>query len=159
MNSAQDISQRAGEIIDQFAPIAEWETRYKRVIEWGKNLPPLAEHGQPSANLDRFLIEGCVSKAWLVPSRSGAVVNFAGDSEAAIVKGILALLIHVYSGATPSEILSFPADFLQRIGLTEQLSMNRRNGLSQVIKQIKLYASVFAAQDKLAAPQPGTPPG
>jgi cysteine desulfuration protein SufE len=139
-------------LVAQFDALPDWESRYRRVIELGQKLEPLEASFKAT---DRFLIQGCVSKAWLVPSRRGSAVFFAADSEAAIVKGILALVVQVYSGASPAEILSFEPSFLERIGLTEHLSMNRRNGLSQVLKQIKLYATVFKAQDQLA-PE-GTP--
>jgi cysteine desulfuration protein SufE len=144
-----DCAQAAEALVAEFTALPDWETRYKRVMVMGQQLPPL---DAPSKASDRFLIEGCISKAWLVPGRSGRSVTFSADSESALVKGILALLVKVYSGATPHEILAYDPAFLTRIGLTEHLSMNRRNGLSQVIKQIKLYAAVFLAQDQASSP-------
>jgi cysteine desulfuration protein SufE len=140
------IEARSKTLVEEFRAISDWETRYKKVIEWGKQLPTL---NMEELN-DRFLIEGCVSKAWLIPERNHSMVCFKGESEAAIVKGILALLIHVYSNSTPAEIIRFQPEFLSEIGLAEHLSMNRRNGMSQVVKQMKLYATVFSAQDRMA---------
>lgn len=138
---------RANELIADFANIKDWESRYRRVIDKGHGLIALEAHEREG---DRYLIPGCVSKAWLVPSRKGRQIILRGDSEAAIVKGIIAMLVAVYSGATPEEVLEFEPEFLNQIGLTEHLSMNRRNGLSQFVKQIKLYATVYRAQDQLA---------
>lgn len=141
--SEQDLGERARGVVSAFPQTTEWEKRYRHLILLGRELPeiPEAEKG------DRFLIEGCVSRAWLIPSRDGKLVRFRADSEAAIVKGILALLLAVYSGARPEEILAFEPQYLEELGINEHLSMNRRNGLSQVLKQIKLYATVFRAQD------------
>lgn len=137
-------AERAAEVVAEFQSIKDWESRYRRVIEAGKRLDPIPPAEKES---DRFLVEGCISKAWLIPQRNGQDVLFHADSEASIVKGILGLLVRVYSHASPQEILTFKPDFLEQIGLFEHLSMNRRNGLSQVIRQIVLYATVFAAQN------------
>ena len=140
--------ERATALNADFSNIKDWESRYRRVIEQGHNLEPLEAHERDG---DRYLIPGCVSRAWLVPSRQGKQMILRGDSEAAIVKGIIAMLVAVYSGATPEEVLAFEPEFLNQIGLTEHLSMNRRNGLSQFVKQIKLYAAVYRAQDQLVS--------
>lgn len=137
------LADRATQVVSSFPQTNEWEKRYRHLITIGRNLPSIPD----ADKLDRFLIEGCVSRAWLIPSREGSLVVFRADSEAAIVKGILALLLSVYSGARPGDILSFEPKYLEDLGISEHLSMNRRNGLSQVLKQIKLYATVFRAQD------------
>ncbi len=139
---------RANLLSADFSNIKDWEARYRRVIEKGHALAPLEAHEREG---DRYLIPGCVSRAWLVPSRQGKQMILRGDSEAAIVKGIIAMLVGVYSGATPDEVLTFEPEFLNQIGLTEHLSMNRRNGLSQFVKQIKLYAAVYRAKDQLGS--------
>jgi cysteine desulfuration protein SufE len=138
--------ERATALSADFSSIKDWESRYRRVIEQGHALLPLEAHEREG---DRYLITGCVSRAWLVPSRQGKQMILRGDSEAAIVKGIIAMLVTVYSGAMPEEVLIFEPQFLHQIGLTEHLSMNRRNGLSQFVKQIKLYAAVYRAQDQV----------
>lgn len=146
--SGRDCRAAADELATSFEGLPDWESRYRRVIALGQELPEL---DPVLKTTDRFLIEGCVSRAWLVPGRAGTSMTLQGDSESSIVKGILALLIRVYSGALPEQVLACEPEFLGRIGLTEHLSMNRRNGLSQVIKQIKLYAAVFLAQDRAAS--------
>ncbi len=137
-------SARAAALVASFPQTKEWEKRYKHLIDLGRTSPGLPEQER----LDRFLVEGCVSQAWLVPSRDAeGRVHFRADSDAAIVRGILALLVQAYSGSTPQEIISFEPHFLEELGISEHLSMNRRNGLSSVLKQIRLYATVMAAQD------------
>lgn len=139
----QSLIERAQGVVAAFPQTTEWEKRYRHLILLGRELP-----GIPDAEKDdRFLIEGCVSRAWLIPVRQGELVRFRADSEAAIVKGILALLLSVYSDARPEDILTFEPQYLEDLGISQHLSMNRRNGLSQVLKQIKLYATVFRAQD------------
>lgn len=138
------IAERARAVVADFPTAGGWEERYKHLIQLGRELESLSSEEK----IDRFKIEGCVSQVWVVPSREKSRVIFRGDSEAAIVKGILALLVRVYSGSRPQEVVSFQPTFLEELGIHEHLSMNRRNGLSQVLKQIRLYGMVFAAQDQ-----------
>lgn len=136
------ISETVKNIIKDFKGINSWEEKYKHLIELGKALPPMEE----SYKIEKNLVRGCQSKVWFhVDNRDGRLY-FQGDSDAAIVKGIVALLLHVYSGRTPDEILSTKPTFLEDIGLREHLSMSRSNGLSSMLKQISLYAIAFKSQ-------------
>ena len=133
------MTDRIQALIDELSVCETPESRYKLLIKKGRDLPPLS----PEQREDKFLVEGCLSKAWLVPSFENGVIKFHADSEAAIVKGIMAVLLSVYSDRSPQEILDQDARFLTEVGIVDHLSMNRRNGLSNFLKQIKLYATVF----------------
>ncbi len=136
------IGQRIDQLKKQFANLAEWEDRYKLIIDMGKKLAPLPSAG----SADAFKIKGCQSQVWLYPELKDGKVIFYGDSDAAIVKGIVALLIAVYSESTPDEILTTKPQFLEDMGIREHLSMSRANGLSSMLKQIQLYGLAFKAK-------------
>lgn len=141
------IADKQNEIVAEFQAIADWQERYRRIIQFGRDLAemPAEQH------VDRYKVKGCQSQVWLHASLDGDRIVFLGDSDAAIVKGLVALVLHVYSGQTPADILATPPDFIDRIGLSENLSQTRASGLAAMIKQVKLYATVFAAQMKLTA--------
>jgi cysteine desulfuration protein SufE len=130
------IQERKDHLIQTLRSIPDKDERLRYIVEQGKNLPPLPD----SLKLDPFLVKGCISKAWLVPQIQNERLNFLADSEAMIVKGIIALLLQVYNGSRPEDILAFPPDFLSEAGVTEHLSMNRRNGLVNVLGLIQSYA-------------------
>jgi cysteine desulfuration protein SufE len=135
------IQLRKDQILSELSKISDPDERYRYIISKGKSCGTLDEQFK----LDKHLIEGCMSKAWLVAENREGQIFFRIDSEAAIVKGIMAILAYVYSTSTPEEILSLPPDFLKEGGITEHLSLNRRNGLTSVIKQMRLYAFAFKA--------------
>lgn len=135
------IEQKKNAVLTELAKITDTEERYRHIISKGRLLGELSEEQKE----EKFLIEGCISRAWLIPEFREGKIYFKADSEAAIVKGIIALLLEVYSGNTPSENLSLSPDFLKEGGITEHLSMNRRNGLSSVVKQIMLYSTALKA--------------
>lgn len=136
-----DIQAKKRHILQELAVIDNTDERYRFIIAKGRGLPELTETQRD----DKFLIQGCMSKAWLIPELRDGRIYFAADSEAAIVKGIMAILVEVYSGNTPSENLGLSPEFLREGGITEHLSMNRRNGLSSVLKQIMLYSTAYKA--------------
>jgi cysteine desulfuration protein SufE len=136
-----EITQKIQEVIDRFSSYDQWEDRYREIIKIGKQLPALDE----SDKQEKYRIKGCQSQVWLKPVlKNGKVILYA-DSDAVLVKGIVGLLVDVYSHAAPKEILSNRPDFLQEIGITEHLSMNRTNGLASMVKQIQMYAAAFEA--------------
>jgi cysteine desulfuration protein SufE len=139
--SIDNIHVKKSKILADLGGISSSDDRYRYIIEMGRQLPPLAD----AQRLEKYLISGCMSQAWLVPEFKDGRVLFYADSDAAIVKGIMAILIAVYGNNTPEEILSLSPDFLREGGITEHLSMNRRNGLSNVVKQIMLYSTAFKA--------------
>jgi len=138
------IQQTISQIKESFQVLSDWEDRYKLLIELGKDLAPLPE----DKKLEKFKVKGCQSQVWLVPEQREGLIYFLADSDAILVKGIIGLLVKVYSGRTPDEILSTSPDFLKDVGITEHLSMNRSNGLAAMMKQIQLYALVFKSTQK-----------
>lgn len=137
INEAQD------EVIEEFSGFTDWMDRYQILIDLGNDLEPLDERYKTEQNL----IDGCQSRVWLQADYDGNVITFTAESDALIVKGIIALLIQVLSGHTPKEILDADLYFIDRIGLKEHLSPTRSNGLLAMVKQIRMYALAFSEKD------------
>ena len=137
------INQIQDEIIDEFSAFDDWMDKYALLIELGNTQQPLDEQYKT----DKYLIEGCQSRVWLCADYRDGVITYRAESDAVIVKGIVSLLIKVLSGHTPQEILDADLYFVEQIGLNEHLSPTRSNGLVAMIKQMRLYAMVFKAQD------------
>jgi cysteine desulfuration protein SufE len=133
------ITERQEEIVKVFDELLEWEDKYKKIIDIGKSLPSLDE----SIKTDKYKLSGCQSQVWINAKLTDGKIIFEADSDAAIVKGLVAILVRVYSNETPEEILSHPPEFLQKIGIDKHLSPTRKNGLGAMMKQIQLYAAVF----------------
>ena len=133
------INEKQDEIIDEFSGFDDWLDRYQLLIDLGSEQPALDEQYKTDNNL----IEGCQSRVWLQADYADGKVFFRAESDALIVKGIVALLIKVYSGHTPDEILGSEPYFVEAIGLKEHLSPTRSNGLLSMIKQMRLYALAF----------------
>ena len=130
------IQEIENQIIEEFEQIEDWMERYNYIIELGKGLPLIEEKYKTK----QYLISGCQSQVWLYASFENGKVIFKADSDAIITKGIVALLIRVLSDQTPDDILNAKLDFIDKIGLKENLSPTRSNGLVSMIKQMKLYA-------------------
>lgn len=130
------------EIIDEFSGFDDWLDRYQLLIDLGGEQQPLPDEYKTDNNL----IEGCQSRVWLQADYADGKITFRAESDALIVKGIVSLLIKVYSGRTPDEILDNEPYFVEAIGLKEHLSPTRSNGLVAMIKQMKLYALAFKAK-------------
>jgi len=136
------INARAVKVISEFEQFKDWESKYKYLIALGKQLPDL----DLQYKTDAFKVKGCQSQVWLVPRFEDGLVKFSADSDASITKGIVALLVTIYSNSPAHEILSFKPDFIDKIGLRQHLSMSRANGLTSMFKQILYYAMAFKAQ-------------
>lgn len=136
------LQTRQKNLIDRFTAFSSWEDRYREIIEAGKRLPAFPE----AHRLDQFKVSGCQSQVWLFPELRGERVFFHADSDALITKGLIALLLELYSDATPEEILGAPPEFIQALGLESKLSPSRANGLFSMIKQIKFYAVALQAK-------------
>ena len=136
------INEIQDEVIEEFSVFDDWMDKYALLIDMGNALPTLDGRYKTSSNL----IEGCQSRVWLQADYTDGQVIFQGESDAAIVKGIVSLLIRVLSHHTPQEILDADLYFIDRIGLKEHLSPTRSNGLVAMLKQMKMYALVFSAQ-------------
>ena len=130
------------EIIDEFNLFDDWMERYEYLIDLGMSLAPIKSEYQTEDNL----IKGCQSKVWLHAQLEGDKVIFTAASDAILTKGIIALLLRVFSDRTPQEILSADTSFIDKIGLKEHLSPTRANGLVSMIKQIKFYALAFKSK-------------
>ena len=137
------IDQIQDEVVDEFSAFDDWMDKYALLIELGNSLSPLDEQFKVESNL----IEGCQSRVWLHAEYRDGKVVYQAESDAVIVKGIVSLLIKVLSGHTPREILDTHLYFIEQIGLTEHLSPTRSNGLLAMVKQMRLYAMVFKAQE------------
>ena len=136
------INEIQDSIIEEFGDFEDWLDRYQLLIDLGNEQEPLPEEYKTDNNL----IEGCQSRVWLQADLVDGKVEFCAESDALIVKGIVSLLIKVYSGHTPDEILESEPYFVEAIGLKEHLSPTRSNGLVAMIKQMRLYALAFKAK-------------
>ncbi|MEN9909407.1 MAG: hypothetical protein RLZZ540_2556 [Bacteroidota bacterium] len=130
------------EIVDEFSMFDDWMQRYEYIIELGKNLPLIKEEFKVEENL----IKGCQSKVWLQGEQNEDKIVFTADSDAILTKGIIAILIRVFSNQTPKDIIDAEMGFIDEIGLKEHLSPTRANGLVSMIKNIKMYALAFSTK-------------
>jgi len=138
------IKEVQDEIVDEFSMFDDWDERYQYVIDLGKSLPLIDEKYKVEENT----IKGCQSKVWLHGEKIEDKIVFTADSDAIITKGIIAVLIRAFSNQKASDILEADTKFIDEIGLKEQLSPTRANGLVSMIKQIKMYALAFNSQEK-----------
>ena len=136
------INEVQDNIIEEFSMFDDWMDKYNLLIDMGKDFPVI----DPMFKVRDYLIEGCQSKVWLHPEYDGKVISFSADSDAIITRGIVALLIRVLSGRTPEEIISAELYFIERIGLRQNLSPTRSNGLLSMVRQMKLYAIAFKSR-------------
>jgi cysteine desulfuration protein SufE len=138
------INEVQDSIINDFSQFDDWMSRYELLIDAGRELPAI----DPVHKVKDFLIEGCQSKVWLYPEYNGKVISFTADSDAIITRGIVSLLVKVLSGRTPHEIMEADLYFIDKIGLRQNLSPTRSNGLLAMMKQMKLYAIAYNAVNK-----------
>ncbi|OUS01478.1 Fe-S metabolism protein SufE [Flavobacteriales bacterium 33_180_T64] len=136
------IAEIQDEIIDEFSMFDDWEERYQYMIDLGKTLPLIDEQYKT----EDYIIRGCQSKVWVHAEMNADKVIFTADSDAIITKGIIAILIRVFSDQHPKDIIESHTEFIDQIGLKEHLSPTRANGLVSMIKQIKMYAIAYQTQ-------------
>ncbi|MBN1789398.1 MAG: SufE family protein [Bacteroidales bacterium] len=136
MKSIRNIQE---EIVAEFEVYEDWMDKYNCLIELSRDLPVI----DPRQKVNENLIRGCQSKVWLNADYQNGIIHFSADSDAIITKGIVSLLIRILSGRTPDEIMNADLSFMDQIGLRENLSPTRSNGLLSMIKQMKLYALAF----------------
>ncbi len=137
------INEIQDEIIEEFAGFDDWMDKYQLLIDLGNDQEPLDEKYKIESNL----IDGCQSRVWLQADYADGIITFTAESDALIVKGIVALLIRVLSGHTPDEILNANLYFIEQIGLKEHLSPTRSNGLLAMVKQMRMYALAFKSKE------------
>jgi cysteine desulfuration protein SufE len=133
------IEVKAQEMVAKFSSIKDWEQKYEKLIELGRAWPGLPEEFKT----EDLKVKGCQSQVWIKAELKDGKAYFQGDSDAIIVKGLVALVLSVYSGQTPEDIVKYDSSFLKEIGLDSGLSPSRTNGLYSMIKQIKYYAAAF----------------
>jgi cysteine desulfuration protein SufE len=133
------IEQIQQEIIEEFSVYTDWMDKYGYLIELGNELKDL----DPKEKIDQNLIKGCQSRVWLVAELENGKINFRSESDAVIVKGLVALLLRVVSGRTPDELIENELHFIDDLGLKQHLSPTRSNGLLAMVKQIRLYAVAY----------------
>lgn len=138
------ILEKQQAIINDFKVLKDWDERYTLIIDLGRKLNPFPEEARTEKNK----IDGCQSQVWMNAKLEDGKILFDADSDAMIVKGLIAILLKIYSGHTPDEILATPPNFIKEIGLENHLSPTRKNGLSAMLTQIKNYALVFKAMAK-----------
>ena len=134
------ISNIQNEIVEEFDIFDTWMDKYEYLIELGKSVPKISEENKKEENI----IKGCQSKVWLHAEKQDGLVRFYADSDAIITKGIISLLIRIFSNQKPEDIFNANTDFIDKIGLRQHLSPNRANGLNNMIKKIKFYAIAFS---------------
>tara|TARA_B100000575_G_scaffold128044_1_gene102063 strand:+ start:1078 stop:1506 length:429 start_codon:yes stop_codon:yes gene_type:complete len=136
--SIEDVQNR---IVREFNSLEDWTERYKHIIKLGSKLP----HLDSSKKIEHNIVKGCQSQVWLHAEFNEGKIFFEADSDAAITKGLIALMIHLYSQQTPSAILTTEPTFITEIGMHEHLSPTRANGLASMVKQMKIYALAFSS--------------
>jgi cysteine desulfuration protein SufE len=139
------INEIEDEITDEFSFFDNWQDKYEYIIELGKKLKDFPEEARVEANK----VKGCQSSVWLVTAAEDDRIVFRADSDSAIVKGLIALLVRVLNNRTPDEILEAKLEFIDKIGLRQHLAGTRTNGLAAMIKQMKMYAMAYKAKRQL----------
>ena len=142
LSDIMNIQEIQEDIIDEFSMFEDWEERYQYMIDLGKTLPLIDSKYKTDDNL----IKGCQSKVWVHADLINDKIVFTADSDAIITKGIIAILIRVFSNQHPKDIIEANTDFIDKIGLKEHLSPTRANGLVSMIKQLKMYAIAYQTQ-------------
>lgn len=133
------LHDRQQQIVDEFSALEDWEDRYRHLIAQARALDAYPEEHRT----EDFKVKGCQAQVWLHPRIEGGRVHFCGDSDASLVRGLIALVLRLYSDATPDQIVATEPSFIRDIGLADHLSPTRSNGLASMIKQIKLYGLAF----------------
>ncbi|MCC5945951.1 MAG: SufE family protein [Bernardetiaceae bacterium] len=140
---SQSIKNVQDEIIEDFEFLESKSDKYNYIIELGKKLEGVEEVHK----IDKNIIKGCQSKVWLVTEKQSNTIHYRADSDSILVRGLISLLIRILSGHTPEEVLKSELYFAEKIGLAQLLSMNRSNGLNAMIKQMKMFALAYQAQE------------
>jgi cysteine desulfuration protein SufE len=137
------IEQIEQEIVEEFSLFDSWEDKYEYIIDMGKKLPPLSDVHKTEENK----IKGCQSQVWMHSNQEDGKVYYQADSDAMIVKGLISMLVRVFSGQTPEDIIHAPVTFIDEIGMTSHLAQTRSNGLRAMLKQMKLDALVWKSKN------------
>lgn len=131
------------ELAEEFSLFDDWMDKYQYIIEMGQSLEGLPQEEKTADNI----VKGCVSQVWLTADYGDGKIDFHADSDAVITKGLIAMLIRVISGHTPKEIVEADLAFIDKVGIRQHLSPNRSNGLTSMVKKMKMYAMAYAAKE------------
>lgn len=143
------LTERQDQIVAELNALTDWKERYRAIIARGRAMQPYPAEKRN----EKHLVKGCQSQVWLHAELKDGHLQLHGDSDAEIVRGLVAIVIEVFQGSTPDEAVSTPVDFVDRLGLSENLSQTRSNGLMAMIKQIRLYGTVYRAIAATSAPK------
>lgn len=144
MSEVKSIAEIEEEIVDEFSLFESWDDKYEYLIDMGKKLKPLEQDHKKDENK----IKGCQSTVWMVSELKNGKVFYRAESDAVIVKGLVSMLIRVLNNHSPKEIMEAKLDFIDRIGMKQHLAQTRSNGLLSMVKQMKLDATVYLAQQQ-----------
>jgi cysteine desulfuration protein SufE len=133
---SKSIADVQSEIIEEFSDLTDWEEKFQYLIELGEELPPYPEENRT----EDFIVPGCQSRVWVCPSLVANKLTFFADSDTALTKGLIAILIRVFSGHSPEEISNASLNFIDEIGLSKFLSISRRNGLTSMVNKLQNFA-------------------
>jgi cysteine desulfuration protein SufE len=145
MSEVKSIEAIEEEIVDEFSLFDSWDEKYEYIIDMGKKLKPLDDVYKKDENK----IKGCQSTVWMVSEMKDGKVIYRAESDAIIVKGLVSMLIRVLSGHTPKEIINAKLEFIDKIGMKQHLAQTRSNGLLAMVKQMRLDATVYLAQQQM----------
>ena len=140
MNKKNTISEEQKDLIEEFSFFDNWEDKYEHIIDMGKKLNMLPD----KYHTNEFKVEGCVSEVFLVPKKNNGLLNFQADSNSVITRGLIAMLLRVYSDRNPEDIINNPPEFIDKVGLGIHLTPSRTNGLHSMVKQIMDYAKHYS---------------
>ena len=140
MNKKKNISQEQVDIIEEFSFFDDWQDKYEHIIDMGKKLNMLPD----KYHKKEFKVEGCVSEVFLVPNKNNNVLSFQADSNSVITRGLIAMLLRIYSDRKPGDILNNPPDFINKVGLGVHLTPSRTNGLHSMVERIMQYAKQYS---------------
>tara|TARA_B100000949_G_C14254717_1_gene439909 strand:+ start:106 stop:531 length:426 start_codon:yes stop_codon:yes gene_type:complete len=140
MDKKKTISEEQKEIIEEFSFFDNWQDKYEHIIDMGKKLDMLPD----KYHTKEFKVEGCVSEVFLVPKKNNNLLNFQADSNSVITRGLIAMLLRIYSDRMPKDIMNNPPQFIDKVGLGVHLTPSRTNGLHSMVEKIMEYAKQYS---------------
>ncbi len=140
MNKKKTITEEQKDVIEEFSFFDNWEDKYEHIIDMGKKLNMLPD----KYHTEKFKVEGCVSEVFLVPKKNSETLNFQADSNSVITRGLIAMLLRIYSDRLPEDILNNPPEFIEKVGLGVHLTPSRTNGLHAMVEKIMEYAKSYS---------------
>ena len=140
MGMKKNINEEQKELIEEFSFFDDWQEKYEHIIDMGKKLEMLPD----KYHSDKYKVEGCVSEVFLVPNKKNNLLNFKADSNSVITRGLIAMLLRIYSNREPKDIINNPPEFIEKVGLGVHLTPSRTNGLHSMVQKIMNYAKEYS---------------